>query len=233
MNQNSLTVTNSLIIINVVVYVVGLIAKSPAFFSIPTPDGAPTPVLEIIGSYSWYNCFMEGELWRVVTYQFLHGSTLHIVFNMWALYFFGPTIEMLLGGKKFLAFYLICGIAGALFSSLLGSLGFFGEMQSVLVPASDGTMATVSLWQLVPMVGASAAIYGVMTATAILYPDIYISLIFPPVTMTLRVFAIIVIAIASATVLFNWSNAGGEAGHLGGILMAAAIIWPMRRRLRW
>ena len=63
-----------------------------------------------------------------------------------------------------------------------------------------------------------------------MYPDVRISLIFPPVTLRLRTFAIIVIALATATILFNFSNAGGEAGHLGGIIMGAIImfIWKYR-----
>lgn len=233
MNQNRLTVTNALIIINVVVFVVGLLAQAPAIYSIRTPNGIPTPTLEILGSYSWYTCFMEGQLWRLISYQFLHGSFGHVLFNMWALYFFGPAVEHILGGKKFLAFYLICGVAGALFSSLIGGLGFFGEMQQVLVPTASGDVEAVYLWQLIPLVGASAAIYGVMTATAILYPDVYISLIFPPVTLKLRSFAIIVILIASLSIVFNWTNAGGEAGHLGGIIMGAALIYAFKKCLGW
>lgn len=233
MNQNRLTVTNAIIIINIVVFVVGLVAQAPALYSIRTPNGIPTPTLEILGSYSWYTCFMEGQIWRLISYQFLHASFGHVLFNMWALYFFGPSVEYVLGGKKFLLFYLICGVAGALFSSLIGGLGLFGGMQQLLVPTASGEVTAVHLWQLIPLVGASAAIYGVMTATAILYPGVYISLIFPPVTLKLRTFAIIIILIASLSIVFNWTNAGGEAGHLGGIIMGAILICALRKRLNW
>ena len=83
---------------------------------------------------------------------------------------------------------------------------------------------------MIPLVGASAAIYGVMVACAFMYPDVRISLLFPPVTLRLRTFAIIIIALATGTILFNLSNAGGEAGHLGGFIMGAIImsIWKYR-----
>lgn len=85
------------------------------------------------------------------------------------------------------------------------------------------------------MIGASASIYGVMIATAFLYPNASISLFFPPVTMTMRTFALIVIGIATAVILTNGNNAGGEAGHLGGVIMGLIImsIWKWRIRNRY
>lgn len=245
MNQNRLTVTQSIIIINVVVYVVGLLVQRPSFFCITDPsltsalDAPNTPVLEILGAYSWFTCFREGELWRLISYQFLHASFTHLLFNMWALYFFGPVIEMALGGRRFLAFYLICGVSGALFSSALGALNFYGTADTLFplpLAAYLGLDPNIPLytWQLVPLVGASAAIYGVMVATAILYPRVQVSLLFPPVTLSLRVFALVIIAVAAATVLLGWTNAGGEAGHLGGILMGAILIrFFCRGRNEW
>ena len=238
MNQFRLTVTQALITINVVVYIVGLFVRQPAIFCISDPviagNGPATPVLEIIGAYSWYTCFIEGELWRLITYQFLHANFTHLLFNMWALYFFGPVIEYALGPKRYLAFYLLCGVAGALFSSALGSLGLYGT-GSAVPPAILSLyldyigVGGILLWQLIPLIGASAAIYGVMTATAILYPRVNISLLFPPVTLSERAFAVSIIGVAAATVLLGWTNAGGEAGHLGGIIMGALLVWLFRR----
>ena len=80
------------------------------------------------------------------------------------------------------------------------------------------------------MIGASGSIYGVMIATAFLYPDAKISLLFPPVTLTMRVFALIIIGIATVVILSNGYNAGGEAGHLGGAIMGLLImlVWKWR-----
>lgn len=212
MNRGTLTVTKALIIICVVVHLVGM------FRQVPVAPNYSVPIFFKLGAFSWFKCIEEGELWRIISYQFVHADIMHLVFNMWALFFFGPAIENIMGPRKFLAFYLACGVAGALFSALLGS-----------------TILYTPYWSLIPMVGASAAIYGVMIATAFLYPHARISLLFPPVTLTMRAFALIVIGIATAVILFNGNNAGGEAGHLGGILMGLIImlIWKWRTRNRY
>jgi membrane associated rhomboid family serine protease len=86
--------------------------------------------------------------WTVITYMFLHGGWLHIIFNMLALYWFGPRVEERLGGASFLALYFISGIAGALLS--------------FAIPAT----------RMVPIVGASGAIMGVMVAFARYWPRV-------------------------------------------------------------
>ena len=212
MNRGTLTVTKALIIICVVVHLVGM------FRQVPVAPNYSVPIFVELGAFSWFKCMEEMELWRIISYQFVHADVMHLVFNMWALFFFGPAIEHIMGPRRFLAFYLTCGVAGALFSALLGC-----------------TILYTPYWAFIPMVGASAAIYGVMIATAFLYPHARISLLFPPVTLTMRAFALIIIGIATAVILFNGNNAGGEAGHLGGIIMGLIImfIWKWRTRSRY
>lgn len=239
MNNRGMSITTALILSNVAVYLLGAILPTvPAYFGIPYPGAVNNaePLLFVRGAYSWYTCFMEGQIWRLFSYQFLHAGMLHLFFNMWVLYFFGPAAEEAMGPRRFLAFYLACGVAGALFSSLLSGLGLYhGELSLPLYAVLQGMAnyvgePSLELWQVVPMVGASAAIYGVLVAVAFLYPHLRISLIFPPITMTLRNFALAVMALAVLTVLTRSSNAGGEAGHLGGIILAAIImsIWRWR-----
>ena len=238
MYERRLSVTNALIIINVVVFFVGIMVQREALLAIPYPGAPRTSIFEIACSYSWFTCFLEGGLWRLITYQFVHANFGHILFNMWALYFFGPAVENAMTPKRFLAFYLACGVAGALFSSLLAGLNLYTPLPDVpqnelicnQLAAFAGYTGQVQCWEMIPLVGASAAIYGVMVACAFMYPDVRISLLFPPVTLRLRTFAIIIIALATGTILFNLSNAGGEAGHLGGIIMGAIImsIWKYR-----
>lgn len=239
MFPRNISVTNALIILCVVVFIIGMTMQTPALLGIPYPysPAETTPLTEVRFSYSWFTCFQEGQLWRLITYQFCHANVGHLLFNMWALFFFGPAVEHVFGPKKFLLFYLICGIAGALCSSLLAGMDWY----SSLPPYAQGTCTAlaeytgyagaVHPWQMVPLIGASASIYGVMVATAFLYPDVLVSLVFPPITLKLRTFALGVIGIAVVTILFNLSNAGGEAGHLGGIIMAA-LIMTVRRCMR-
>lgn len=238
MNERKISVTNALIIINVVVFFLGIMVQREALLGVPYPQAPKTSIFEITCAYSWFTCFLEGQLWRLITYQFVHANFGHILFNMWALYFFGPAVEQAMGARRYLLFYLVCGIAGALFSSLLAGFNLFTSIPPTpeseyicnQLAALAGYEGTVQCWEMVCMVGASASIYGVMVACAFMYPDVHISLIFPPVTLRLRTFATIVIAIASLTILFNLNNAGGEAGHLGGIIMGAIImsVWKYR-----
>lgn len=235
MPTRPISVTNALIGLCVAVFVLGLFAQAPAIFAIPCPDevGAPlAPVTETYGAFSDFTALRMGEWWRFLTYQFVHANMGHLIFNMWALYFFGPAVEQVFGPKKFLLYYLVCGIAGAVFSTALAELGLYSALADT--PATEhlcavlahyaGYEGVVSPWQLVPLVGASASIYGVLIATAFLYPDVRVQLLFPPTALKLRTFALGVIGIATVTILFNLSNAGGEAGHLGGIIMGALIM---------
>jgi len=139
------------------------------------------------------------QIYRLVTYQFLHGEIWHILFNMLGLFFLGPALERHWGSKKFLTFYLGCGIAGGLFYTLLAAVNF--------LPVRS-------------MIGASGAILGVLSACAILFPDIVVFFCFFP--LPIRVFAIIFIFIAIVGI-FTGKNAGGEAAHLAG--MAAGAIY--------
>lgn len=103
-------------------------------------------------------------------------------------------------------------MAAALFSSLLGYMGFFDPE-----------------WRFIPMVGASGSIYGIMAACAVLFPRARVQLLFPPVNLSVRQFALAVLGIACAVIIFQWNNAGGEAGHLGGMfagfILTLLILW--------
>ena len=235
--RQQMSITTALIISNVIVFVMGNVSGVPAYFGIEYPSSPYTESLLFVrGAYSWLSCFMEGEIWRLFTYQFLHAGPMHLLFNMWALYFFGRAVEDAMGPRRYLAFYLACGVAGALFSSLLAGLGIYGETansaeQYVLAELGNYLgHADLRLWEVVPMVGASAAIYGVLVAVAFLYPHSLVRLVFPPITMSLRSFALTVLVFAVLIVVFNGDNAGGEAGHLGGILLSAIIMSVWRYR---
>ena len=165
------------------------------------------------------------QLWRFLTFQFLHANLSHILFNMLALYFFGPLVEDYLGPRKYLAFYLLCGAAGAGLYLVFWSLG--------ILNVSAAT----------PLVGASAGIFGVLIAAARVAPNTTVMLLFPPIPMRLKVFAWVMLGIALVTVLQQGGNAGGQVAHLGGAGLGALLIyqpqlldvfnrWPSRRRKR-
>jgi len=171
------------------------------------------------GHFSTYTLF-KLEVWRAITFQFLHASITHLLFNMLGLYFFGSMVEQYLGSKRYLAFYLVCGIAGAL--AYLGlnvagyvTLEFFGSEK---IPGLLYNASTT------PLVGASAGVFGVIMACAFISPNSIVQLIFPPIPMKLRTMAFVYVGIAVLTVLFGGHNAGGEAAHLGGAVAGFFLI---------
>ena len=179
-----------LLIVNVAVY----------FVSFIPPIGRLLAVWCAVNPGSWATTLQP---WRVITYQFLHShyDLLHIVFNMFGLYFFGPPLERFWGSRRFVAFYLTCGAAGGVLYPLLSHIGFLG---------------------IAPLVGASGAIMGLVAACAILFPQFtVIFFIFP---MPIRVLAGLFAVISFLTVIRQGANAGGEAAHLAGLAVGAAFV---------
>jgi membrane associated rhomboid family serine protease len=162
------------------------------------------------GHFSMFWAIGHLQVWRFLTFQFLHGSTGHLFGNMLSLYFFGPIVESHFGPRRYLAFYLTCGMAGAGSYLILWVFGILGASP------------------MVPLVGASAGIFGILMAAAWLAPDVEVMLMFPPVSVKLKAMAWIMMGVAAYTVFaFGHSsrhNAGGEAAHLGGGLLALVFM---------
>jgi len=160
------------------------------------------------GQFSIPTSVYEGRIWEFITFQFMHGSVGHIIANSMGLFFFGPFLERFMGSVRFLFFYLTCGVGGAAFFVLLVFLG--------ILPAIDLDAS---------LVGASAGIYGIVIAVSVIAPEIHVSLLFPPITLSMRRLAFAVIAIAVGVILLDiGNNQGGEAGHLGGVIVGYILI---------
>ncbi len=160
------------------------------------------------------------EFWRFITFQFLHADLGHLLFNMIGLYFFGGLVEQYLGSKRYLAFYLLCGMMGAAAYLALNFAGWSmfqltGRDLPVLLVNDPGT----------PLVGASAGVFGVVMASAFLVPNARVLLFFIiPMRLATLAYGLVIVALLS--VMFGTTNAGGEAAHIGG---AVAGYWFIRR----
>ena len=160
------------------------------------------------GAFSIESALLHGRAWEFLTFQFLHGSLLHLLFNSVGLFFFGPWMERWWGAQRFVGFYLLCGAAGAAFYTLLWTLGMFPRE----------TVAT-------PLIGASAGIYGILMGVAVIAPNLRVALIFPPIEMSMRQMSMLVLGIAAISVLTGiGGNEGGEAGHLGGAILGLLLV---------
>ncbi len=205
------SVTTWIIVVNVVIHVLAI-----TIFRSQTPDPL-SGTLYRFGALDVYHAFQRLEVWRLITFQFLHSPTTltHIGFNMLGLWIFGPMVERYLGGKRYLAFYLVCGLFGGLLFVILTLLG---NISGVQVPG----LLPYSLHQ--PLVGASAGVFGVIVACAYISPHTEIMLLFPPIPMKMRTFAYGYVAIALISLLMGAHNAGGEAAHIGGAIAGFIFI---------
>ncbi len=168
--------------------------------------------------FTWGVVFPENylwmiQLWRLITYQFLHWDAMHFIFNMIVLFFFAPILERLWGSRTFLRFYLISGAAGGVVYTLLVLIGVL---------------------EAGPMAGASGALNAVLMAVAILYPRMIV-LIYGiiPVRISWLVAIMIILSLLKFT---SGVNAGGEAAHLTGLAAGAVYVlykpWFTKFRLQ-
>lgn len=152
-----------------------------------------TPVTDVLSLVS-YAVVKNFQIWRIVSYMFVHADFWHLAINMWGLYLFGSMIEQRIGGLNFAKLYFISGFVGALFW-----IGFHWGSQ-------------------IPCVGASGALFGVMVAAAMMYPNVMIMLLIPPIPLKLKTFVIIYALIET---FFSVGDFGGNVAHLvhlGGLL---------------
>ena len=164
--------------------------------------------LSVVPYLFWH----EGHVWQPFTYMWLHApqSLMHIGFNMLALWMFGSPMAAVWGERRFLRFYLLCGIgAGLLIAAWPGIPVLFGM----------GTPANYTI----PTMGASGAVFGVLLAYSLTWPDRTIMLLFPPIPLKAIYFIPFILGIGF---LMGSSNVS-HVGHLGGVLVG----WILFRRM--
>ncbi|MFH2201569.1 MAG: rhomboid family intramembrane serine protease [Elusimicrobiota bacterium] len=146
-----------------------------------------------------YRVLHQGLLWQPFTYLFLHGGFFHLFFNVFALWMFGMPVEAEWGPREFLKFYFICGVGA-------------GVLNVILTPHS-----------VAPIIGASGAVYGLLIAFAMLFPDavIYLYFLFPIKAKHMAVL-FVVLEFMAATSTNNTTVA--RFAHLGGALIAYVYI---------
>jgi membrane associated rhomboid family serine protease len=153
--------------------------------------------------------------WQVITYMFLHGGIGHLFSNMFGLFIFGSALETFMGSKKFLIYYLICGVGAALLNSALD----FYEMSNISVDSIEYLRQAQ-----IPMVGASGAIFGILMAFGFLFPNVEMMLLFFPFPIKAKYF----VAMYGVYELVQ-GTAGLQSGiahfaHLGGLLTGFILL---------
>lgn len=223
-------VVKNLLIINILM----LLATFVAFQS-----GIDLP--EILGLHHW-----SSEVFRphqLVTYMFMHGGIAHIFFNMFALYMFGRVLEQVWGPKRFLIFYMVTGIGAGLIQLIVTEIRIMDLASSIdpelyRVVLEEGHSIKESGQNFVDpvarqlnnlintsTVGASGAVFGILLAFGMLFPNVRLMLLIPPIPMKAKYF----VAIYGALELYlgianNPADNVAHFAHLGGMLFGYFLI---------
>lgn len=227
-------VTKNLILVNAVVFVMMLVLPNDAF------------VYKYLAlHYVASPAFNPGQLF---TYMFVHGGFFHFFFNMWMLLMFGPQIEWAVGSRRFLFYYISCGIGAALVQEGVYALllhkytmmftpedfeqivseGYHALMKGMNF--TDPTLANINNLVNTPVVGASGAIYGVLLAFGMLFPNREIMLLIPPIPMKAKWMVLIFGVLELALGAFNSSDNVAHFAHVGGMLFGFLIIWYWKKK---
>lgn len=231
-----------LIIINVLMYIGSLISGEIAY--------------KLFSLYYFEN--PNFHFWQPITHMFMHDSTsfMHILFNMFALYMFGSPLEMQWGRNKFLFFYFSAGLGAALVHLLVAYFQIHNVTDSLLAGGwsqidvnnflTTGKGGSSSVLEIVsqdsinnifsifntPAVGASGAIYGVLVAFGILYPNTELMLIFFPIPIKAKFFIPALLLLDLFSGLTGFSLFGQNIAnwaHLGGALFGFIMAWYWKK----
>lgn len=228
-------VVKNLLIINILIYLFQAL--------VPAADAVLDKYLAL-----YYFTSPAFKAFQLFTYMFLHGSFMHLFFNMFALFMFGRTIEMTMGSARFLFYYISCGIFAGVVQLLVFAIyihNLEGILPSEVVQQvieqgysvmqrgynyADPDCARLNVFINTPMVGASGAIYGVLLAFGFLFPKLPVYLMFIPVPIQARWL------VAGYFILeLVWGVSGSADGvahfaHIGGMISGFILLYYWKRK---
>ena len=229
--RNIPPVTKNLLIINAMIWLVMILL----------PNGFDNKMVNYCGLY--YAGSPLFQIWQPFTYMFLHStqSITHLFFNMFALFMFGSALEQVFGQRRFLIFYVLVGIGAALVQEwvyflrvdyLERTYGLFMDATSILGPmtTSQDIANEYFLLQFTPTVGASGAIYGILLAFGMLFPNMPMYLFFIPVPIKAKWMVIGYGVLELVLGITGAQSSVAHFAHLGGMLVALMLIVLWRKQ---
>jgi membrane associated rhomboid family serine protease len=178
--------------------------------------------------------------WQIITYMFMHGGFAHIFFNMFALFMFGPTLENTMGSKRFLNYYFITGIGALILQMAVQAIEVYQIIGSVTIP--DGNLAMYQNYAGFEklddiyrgaVLGASGAIFGLLLAFGVLFPDVEMMVLPIPIPIKAKW---LVTGYMAVELFLGFGQFSGDSvahfAHLGGALFGFIMlrIWGLHRR---
>ena len=211
-------VIKNLIIINVIFYLATIVIGSGGVLPLPY-------LTEQFGAF--YPGSPMFRPWQIITHMFMHSHTgiTHIFFNMFALYMFGVALERVWGSKRFLIYYLACGLGGFFLHELVNAIEIF-NLTGQIFPSTDAFNDPQEALQYyyIPVVGASGAVFGILLGFGMLFPNTQIFLLFPPIPIKAKVFVFIYGAIELFSAFGSSGSNIAHFAHLGGMLFGYLLL---------
>ena len=179
--------------------------------------------------------FFESEFFKpyqFITHMFMHGGVFHLFFNMYSLVIFGVVLEHVWGSQKFFLYYMVTGLGAAALHSLVLWIDYSSQV-AAFEAGNQYALENIRVLLSTPTVGASGAVYGVLLAYGMLFPNNVLQLIFPPVALKAKWFVLI---FGALELWLGISNTGGNIAHfahLGGMLFGFILIkyWKKNNRM--
>ena len=168
----------------------------------------------------------EFHIYQFITYMFLHGGFTHILFNMFALWMFGSVIERVWGPKKFLFYYIVCGVGAGFIQELVQYANYSMEGLAAYQYVSAGgvqmtTDAYINMWT---TIGASGAVYGILLAFGMIFPNERLFIIPFPFPIKAKWLIMGYIAIELFSAMSGPGDGIAHMAHLGGMLFGFLLI---------
>lgn len=222
------TITKNLLIINILTFLAGMVLPSHGIN---------------LDALCGLHFFMSEHFspYQFITYMFIHGSWTHLFFNMFALWMFGVVIEQTQGPRRFLIYYLVCGLGAGVCQEIvqyihylqldLVQVNYMGQMTDcVLVDGYDRPILLSSYLNAWSCVGASGAVYGVLLAFGLYYPNERMFIIPIPFPIKAKYFVVGYAVIEVLEALTRPGDGVAHVAHLGGMLFGLFLILYWRNR---
>jgi membrane associated rhomboid family serine protease len=226
--SNIPVVVKNLLIINIIFFIATLLFR----------DGDRYLLVEHLGVF--YFDSPNFRIWQVITYMFMHSpdSYAHILFNMFALYTFGSTLEYIMGQKRFLNFYLITGLGALALQMIVQAAEVYSLTGGITIDVARYTSTNqealnkLSSIYYGPMLGASGAIFGLLIAFGLLFPNAELFILFIPAPVKAKYIIPIYIVLELVLGVAQFSGDSiAHFAHIGGALFGFILIklWGLKR----
>jgi membrane associated rhomboid family serine protease len=228
--SNMPPVVKNLLIINCICFLPSL------YYSHNFSDPGFDPMAKLFGVY-YFNS-PEFKPWQIITHMFIHGGWAHIIFNMFALYSFGTAVEYIMGSKRFFNFYFICGLGAIALQMLVqayevhaitGHLSIAApDLESSYLQFGSSAQKLYDIYH-ANMVGASGAIFGLLIAFGMIYPNAELMIMFIPVPVKAKYIIPIYILIELSLGIGQFSGDNvAHFAHLGGAILGFIMVKAWR-----